>query len=72
MNRIDRHQVPLYGLEGRFERINQQPVMFPSLLNQYNMESFSCLAYYQIFRLRDYSERWATLVLHWSHGNTQH
>ncbi|KAF8097006.1 hypothetical protein N665_0297s0016 [Sinapis alba] len=25
VNRIDRHQHPLYGLEGRFERINQHP-----------------------------------------------
>lgn len=26
-NRISRKQVPLYGLEGKFERINQHPVM---------------------------------------------
>ncbi|KAG7557482.1 Generative cell specific-1/HAP2 domain [Arabidopsis suecica] len=25
INRISRHQLPLYGLEGRFERINQHP-----------------------------------------------
>ncbi|CAA7018294.1 unnamed protein product [Microthlaspi erraticum] len=25
INRLDRHQVPMYGLEGRYERINQQP-----------------------------------------------
>ncbi|XP_010538793.1 PREDICTED: protein HAPLESS 2 isoform X2 [Tarenaya hassleriana] len=25
VNRINRHQLPLYGLEGRFERINQHP-----------------------------------------------
>lgn len=28
VNRINRHQFPLYGLEGRYERINQHPVMF--------------------------------------------
>lgn len=27
-NRIRRKQLPLYGVEGRFERINQHPVMF--------------------------------------------
>ncbi|KAF8113103.1 hypothetical protein N665_0056s0008 [Sinapis alba] len=28
VNRINRNQLPLYGLEGRYERINQHPVMF--------------------------------------------
>ncbi|OWM71996.1 hypothetical protein CDL15_Pgr017879 [Punica granatum] len=27
-NRVRRNQLPLYGVEGRFERINQHPVMF--------------------------------------------
>ncbi|KAH9721764.1 protein HAPLESS 2 [Citrus sinensis] len=30
-NRINRNQLPLYGVEGRFERMNQHPVMFPKI-----------------------------------------
>lgn len=30
-NRIRRKQLPLYGIEGRFERINQHPVMSQNL-----------------------------------------
>ncbi|KAK3027550.1 hypothetical protein RJ639_042319 [Escallonia herrerae] len=30
-NRLSRKQVPLYGVQGRFERINQHPVMFQQL-----------------------------------------
>jgi len=30
-NRINRRQQPQYVVQGRFQRINQHPVMFPSL-----------------------------------------
>ena len=30
-NRINRSQQPQYVVQGRFQRINQHPVMFPSL-----------------------------------------
>lgn len=33
-NRINRNQLPLYGLEGRFERTNEHPVMFGNYLLQ--------------------------------------
>lgn len=30
---MERSQLPLYGVEGRFERINQHPVMFQQFFN---------------------------------------
>lgn len=73
-NRIKRKQLPLYGVEGRFERINQHPVMFLSsiirfirLFFHYNYSLDLICKFFLII-----TECGDTFIFHWSHWSFEH